>query len=267
MNGYVTIPRFIFDDPSYVGRGVKFSRPSAIIDLIQLARISDGREFVNGRFVEVRRGQLCKSIRELSARWGWDEKTVSKFLNSLTQSEIIACDFPHSKRGLTRIISIVNYDCWCDNSHTDSHTDSGTAPTPIPAQLLSSTNADDNNKIQEKQEKKEKPPKGGQKKETDNAVDHLYSLYPTRCPLRNSSTGKSSKCKTQIIKLLRTHSAEELEAIFSRYVAENLGQHYLMNFSTFLNNLPDYSEPEPEKVAPPMTSLFDQARERKPQQA
>ena len=188
MNGYITIPRFIFDDPSYVGRGVKFSRPAAIIDLIQLARISDGREFVNGRYVEVRRGQLCKSIRELSARWGWDEKTVSKFLNSLTQSEIIAYDFPHSKCGLTRIISIVNYDCWCGDSHTDSHTDSRTSPTPVPTQSSSPNGESD--RIQENRKKKDSGTKVPSQKEV---VDRLYAIYPSYA-IRPNGNKVSLKC-------------------------------------------------------------------------
>lgn len=213
----------------------------------------------------IERGCIITSVAKLASDFCLSVKQVRACLERLVKGKQIVTETTNKWTKIT----ICNYASYQDSPETKGQTKgkqkANERATTKEDNTLSSTNVESKDIIQE--EREEKPPKGGQKKETDNAVDHLYSLYPTRCPLRNSSTGKSSKCKTQIIKLLRTHSAEELEAIFSRYVAENLGQHYLMNFSTFLNNLPDYSEPEPEKVAPPMTSLFDQARERKPQQA
>ena len=265
MNGYVTIPRFIFDDPGYLGRGIKFSKPSALIDLIQLARISDGKEFVNGRYVDVKRGQLCKSVRELSARWGWDEKTVSKFLNSLTQSEIIAYDFPHSKCGLTRIISIVSYDNWCEDSHTDSHTDSATTPTLIPTQS-SSTNVE----YDRKQENKNKEKNIQKKKDSASAVERLYQLYPSSVVRANGSRSslKSGKDKDKLLRLLTKHSEEELANTIKRYLSENPGA-YTKMFSTFLNNLPDYSDDGAVVDAQPELPLYDQIRNKanKPQSA
>ena len=78
-------------------------------------------------------------------------------------------------------------------------------------------------------------------------VEKLYSLYPTKCPMRNSATHKGEKCKAKLKSLLTNHKAEELEAIIKRYVEETYGKHYLKDFLSFLNNLPDYSEPEETK--------------------
>lgn len=80
------------------------------------------------------------------------------------------------------------------------------------------------------------------KKTYPQEVETLYALYPSRCPKRNANTGKCYKNKEKISKLLVDHSFEELEAIFKRYISENLNQHYLYNFDTFLNRLPDYSD-------------------------
>lgn len=121
MEGYVSIPRFIFDDPSYTKCSIKFTRTAAIIDLIQLARFKEGEEFVNGRFIHLERGQLCKSIRELATRWKWDEKTVMKFLNNLKDSGIIYEKNPTPKSGVNRVISIRNYDAWGKDSNTSSN--------------------------------------------------------------------------------------------------------------------------------------------------
>lgn len=85
------------------------------------------------------------------------------------------------------------------------------------------------------------------KKSIADDVEKLYSLYPTKCPMRNSATHKGEKCKAKLKSLLTNHKAEELEAIIQRYVEETYGKHYLKDFLSFLNNLPDYSEPEETK--------------------
>lgn len=133
MPGFIRISRDLFDDPSFAS--VKFSRPMALIDLIQMARYKVGTEYVNGRPIQLERGQLCKSIRWLAARWRWDEKTVSSFMSSLEIGGVITRNVPHPKGGLTTIISIVNYDCFDGDSHTDSHATSHT-DSGIPSHAL-----------------------------------------------------------------------------------------------------------------------------------
>jgi len=103
-----------------------------------------------------------------------------------------------------------------------------------------------NAKATPSKEKKRKESKGKEKiqKEAD-AANEIYSLYPTRCPVKNCSTGKSKTNKTKIKSLLKTNTADELKAMIKRYVSEcTTGKTFIKNFSTFLNNLPDYSEPE-----------------------
>lgn len=150
MPGFIRISRDLFDDPSFAS--VKFSRPMALIDLIQMARYKAGTEYVNGRVVQLDRGQLCKSVRWLATRWKWDEKTVSSFMYSLEIGGVITRNIPHPKGGLTTIISIVNYDCFDGESYTDSdatsHTDSG-----IPSHALYIEKKKEEVKI--KKEKKE----------------------------------------------------------------------------------------------------------------
>ncbi len=73
-----------------------------------------------------------------------------------------------------------------------------------------------------------------------NNINSIYSLYPTKCPVRNANTGKGSKNKDQIKKLLKKHSVENLKAIIENYVNDCVGNGvYLKNFTTLLNNLPD----------------------------
>ena len=72
-------------------------------------------------------------------------------------------------------------------------------------------------------------------------VDKMYSLYPTKCPKRNTSLGKSKRDKTRIKALLKTYTPEQIEQVIRNEVDSNYGVNYMKNFSTFLNNFPDPS--------------------------
>lgn len=80
-------------------------------------------------------------------------------------------------------------------------------------------------------------------KELKESVERIYKLYPSKCPIQNRSTGKCSKDKGRIARLLKTHSEEELTRII-QVTVENWTQSktWFKNFSTFLNNLPDIEE-------------------------
>jgi hypothetical protein len=70
-------------------------------------------------------------------------------------------------------------------------------------------------------------------------VDRMYALYPTKCPKRNTSLGKSMKDKARIKTLLKTYTPEQIEQVIRNEVDSNYGVNYMKNFSTFLNNFPD----------------------------
>lgn len=70
-------------------------------------------------------------------------------------------------------------------------------------------------------------------------VDRMYALYPTKCPKRNTSLGKSMKDKARIKALLKTYTKEQIEQVIRSEVDANYGVNYMKNFSTFLNNFPE----------------------------
>lgn len=73
------------------------------------------------------------------------------------------------------------------------------------------------------------------------AVDRIYALYPTKCPVSQRATGKSSTDKRKIERLLLDRSEEDLTKAIKRYLDDSVKtQSYIKNFSTFLNNVPDY---------------------------
>ena len=100
----------------------------------------------------------------------------------------------------------------------------------------------DKNRIDKsKEENKEIEDKSStkKKKEYDEFVERMYALYPTKCPIRGATLGKSYKDKERILKLLRQYTEDEIESVFKNEIEEKYGKHYMQNFSTFLNNFPD----------------------------
>ena len=75
--------------------------------------------------------------------------------------------------------------------------------------------------------------------EEDEFVERMYSLYPSRCPKRATSLGKTKKDKERIRKLLKCYSMDEIERVFKHEIEEKYEKQYMQNFSTFLNNFPD----------------------------
>lgn len=94
--------------------------------------------------------------------------------------------------------------------------------------------------------KKEK--KGKEKDElfedNDDFVEMIYSLYPTKCPKRGASLGKSTKDKDRIKKLLKKYTKVQIEMVVRKEIGDKYGISYMQNFSTFLNNFPDPSTME-----------------------
>lgn len=87
-------------------------------------------------------------------------------------------------------------------------------------------------------------PNGGEAKSTAKEdAEEIYKLYPTTCLNTGRRTGKSTKDKEKIIRLLKTHTKEELKFTIQKYIYLSIrDKTYMMNFSTFLNHLPDYSD-------------------------
>lgn len=75
----------------------------------------------------------------------------------------------------------------------------------------------------------------------DDFIERMYAIYPSRCPKRNASLGKTKKDKDRIRKLLKYYSMDEIERVFKHEIEEKYEKQYMQNFSTFLNNFPDPS--------------------------
>ena len=92
-----------------------------------------------------------------------------------------------------------------------------------------------------------------------DSVNRLYKAYPTKCPVNGRPTGKGSKDKRKLESLLRNGMSEsELESKIARYISDCIQhQSFMKNFQTFLNNIPDYSEPDLLQAAQQDTSVAE----------
>lgn len=84
---------------------------------------------------------------------------------------------------------------------------------------------------------------------SDKDVNEIYRAYPSRDPANgNRRTGKSLSNKDIIRRKLATYTKEEIMAAIKAELDENRTRgKWLKNFGTFLNNLPDLQEDQPEQ--------------------
>lgn len=104
--GYILINRRIEDHWLWTDK--PFSRGQAWIDLLLMANYQDKTVTIKGKIIEVKRGQLLRSIDYLARRWGWSYKKVRSFVKVLEgQAQVTA---EGTAEGT--LITIENYALW-----------------------------------------------------------------------------------------------------------------------------------------------------------
>ena len=121
--GYVAVFRQIFDH--WLWQDKPFSKGQAWIDLLLLANHHDHKKPVGDKIVTYKRGDVNRSVLFLADRWGWDKKTVRRFLRVLEADNMVVVK--GTTQGTT--ITIVNYDFWQKNGSTKGTTDGTTHGT------------------------------------------------------------------------------------------------------------------------------------------
>jgi len=120
--GYIKLWRKLQDNDLW--KKEKFTRGQAWVDLIMLANHKDGHIRKRGIRVELKRGDIGWSERELSKRWKWSRDKTRRFLNELCsehESKLIPQTEPQNKN-ITSCYSIVNYETYQGDNTTDCTT-------------------------------------------------------------------------------------------------------------------------------------------------
>ncbi|MDR2057654.1 MAG: hypothetical protein LBP83_05125 [Dysgonamonadaceae bacterium] len=114
QKGYIKLNRKFFQSFLW-NEAREYSKAKAWVDLIQLARFEASTEIINGKVIEVQRGELPASRRFLELRWRWGSTQVSNFLKMLSNLGMIN---RRTNQGQT-IIKLLNYDVYNDTQTTD----------------------------------------------------------------------------------------------------------------------------------------------------
>lgn len=217
MSDFIIVPRSIFE-PTAFGREA-YTKMEAFLDLVQMAVLEPTEVSVKGYAYTANRGEVVASKTFLSQRWGWNTDKVRRFLDYLEKTDRCKVECDRAKPQPITRITVIGYDRY-------------TTLAPI-----------EKPKAEPIQEPKPKP-----KPSMDEAVERIYKLYPTKCPVKGTSTGKCSKDKVRIASLLKTRTEASITASIKEYLEDSAKDgRYIKNFSTLLNNLPDVEEPKPEE--------------------
>lgn len=105
-----------------------FTKGQAWVDLIGLAQHTESVVYIKGMKIEVKRGGLIWSKKNLALRWKWSRGKVDRFLEELEKKQDITVKIVlqdgtkiehqtvplngHTQKTITTAINIVKYDYW-----------------------------------------------------------------------------------------------------------------------------------------------------------
>ena len=225
MEGWIKLHRSLLD-------WGWFTEPNTLSVFIYLLLIARGESGIwHGISVEM--GQAITSRDKIAKATGLSEQQVRTSLERLKSTNEITIK---STNKFT-LVTITNYESYqSDNNYQQP----ANQPANQPTNNQQITNKQPTNNQQDSKEKKKK--KGNistPDKETQEFVDYIYNLYPSKCPKRDKYLGKNANDKVLILKLLTKYTKEQVEAGVKREIEDRYGKCYMRNFSTFLNNFPD----------------------------
>ena len=90
---------------SFLWTDKPFNRAAAWVDLLLLAVWKDSKEMYRGELVQRKAGEVNCSIEWLSDRWGWNRKTVMKFLDILEKEKMVT----QTRTGKGTTLTLVNW--------------------------------------------------------------------------------------------------------------------------------------------------------------
>ena len=124
MSGYIKLHKQIQDNFLWCDK--PFSKGQAWVDLLLLANFKDGEIMAKGVVVEVKRGQVFRTVKWLSDRWGWSRKKTNFFLSTLENQKMATLE--GTPQGT--LITIENYAFFNDVGTTEETTEGETKVQP-----------------------------------------------------------------------------------------------------------------------------------------
>lgn len=195
----------------------------------------------------------------------WSVRTIRRIIAGLKESGIIKIgNYNKLKIDRTLWYTIDYNKIPCGNAvqanRTSCPNQKDGVSTPLPENSSETTtdinNIDDSTKNQDKENEV-----------LNHNVDIAYLHYPSRCPISKRATGKGSRDKERLRKLIKKIGFRSVEDTIEAYLRNcSATKTYVKNFSTFLNNFPDLEELKasapPEKETRQAKPMFKEMIER-----
>jgi predicted acetyltransferase len=109
MYGYIKLHRRLMENPIWTSE--PFTRGQAWVDLILKANAQPGYVRKRGTRINLERGDVGYSIKELSRQWGWSESKTRRYLKELEDDGMVTV----KKTNVSCTITLLNYDYWQSN--------------------------------------------------------------------------------------------------------------------------------------------------------
>lgn len=111
--GWIKLNRKIRDHWLYKEKRV-FSKLEAWLELLMMVNFQDNKVLIDGVLINVSRGSIITSLRQLANNWGWSITKVKNFLVLLEKEEMVIVKTDSKKT----VLSIVNYDTYQDKDNS-----------------------------------------------------------------------------------------------------------------------------------------------------
>lgn len=157
MNGWIKLNRKIFENWIW-SDSEPFDKRSAWVDLLLLANHKDQKILHNGTETELKRGDVNRSLLQLSRRWGWSRGKTRRFIDALESAKMVSRNSTTDGTTLT----IVNYSLYQDGRPTNETRVGTTDGTRVGTTVSQPADIYKNNKkLKEKKERKNYIQPGG----------------------------------------------------------------------------------------------------------
>ena len=234
MKGWFALHRKVFDCDLFAGE--KFSHREAWIYLISRVAQNEKTILVDGKPLTLEPGEFHTSIEKLASAWGWNRKTVARYLSIFENEGMLTQK--RTTKGTT--LKLTNYGLY-DVKNADGWTTKGTTER--------TTERTQTKRIKSEKDKKENNNTSTEADEILKDFEKIYSIYPQKKGKaialrsyrqwvtvgRDDGSGRKRKLTNkQIWKAVRLYCDEN----------EDTEKRYWKHFSTLMNNITDYVREE-----------------------
>ena len=163
MASFILTHRTVWDHPAFNN----IVEASAFVWMCSIAQWKDERVKYKGFLIDLKRGQIALSIRDMAAKWGWSISKVRAFLARIERDTMISTA---SDTGIN-IITICNYDKYQSLKEDIAH------PATHPTTHERHTNDTQNKEGNEGNKRKKETDHQNQ---VDSQFDEWWSMVPKK---------------------------------------------------------------------------------------